>query len=125
MPIGFRVDTVRRCVFVTGAPPVLDADLTQYQRDLAAHPDHGPGFQQLVDMRAVPGLHVTAQGVEVAGRLTELFADHLQGTKCAVVVSTDLAFGMTRMFAAHASDAIEIRVFEELNAAMSWLGLGD
>jgi hypothetical protein len=125
MPICFRVDAAARCVFVTGESPVVDDDLTRYQQELATHPDHGPGFHQLVDLRAVDGAGVTAAGVRFAGSLTDAFAPYLRDTRCAVVVSEDLAFGMARVFGAHASEALEVGVFHEIEEARAWIGLDE
>ena len=126
MPISFRVDSLRRCVFAVGVSPLTDGDLTQYQIDLAAHADHGKGFDQLFDMRAVDdGVELTHAGVRIAGHMTDQYAEYLQETKIAIVVSTSAAFGMARMLAAYLSGSLEVNVFKAPEAARIWLGQGD
>lgn len=123
MPISFQLDAVNRCVLASAESPLMDADLTQYQLALAAHPDHGPGFNQLVDLRDVNAGAVTSLGVRMAGSLTGRYAQQLAGTRCALVVSAGESFGLSRMFEAYASDVMEVDIFEDLEAAREWLGL--
>lgn len=123
MPIRFRIDPITRCVHATGEEPLTDGDLRQYQLDLAAHPDHGPGFDQLVDLRAVGALGITALGIRTAGRLSDHFAEQVRGTRCAVVVASEVAYGLARMFVAFSSESVEFQVFRDFGAARAWLGL--
>lgn len=125
MPIRFRVDPELRCVFLTGVPPITDDDLTQYQRDLAAHPDHGAGFDQLADMRGVAGLGLTANGVRAAGLLTRYWAEHITGTKVAIIAPDEAAYGMARMFSAFVFEDLSVRVFREVADAEEWIAHAD
>lgn len=125
VPIHFRVDTGDRCVHVTGSDPLTDEDVTQYQHHLAAHPDHGAGFDQLVDLTGVDGLVVTVEGVKLAARLTDTWADHIGGCKLAIVTSSVVAYGMARMFSAYASQSLDIRIYKDLGEARRWLGLDE
>lgn len=122
MPIRFRTDKELRCVFATGEAPVTDEDITQYQRDLAAHPDHDAGFDQLVDMRTVGGLAVTAEGVRVAGHLTRQWAEYITGTKLAIVAPAETAYGMARMLSAFTFEGLSVKVFREIEEAEKWIG---
>ena len=123
MPIHFRVHKDELCVHATGEDPLTDADLRQYQMQLAAHPEHGAGFHQLVDLREVSGLAVTSSGVREAGHLSDHFAEQVRGTRCAVVVATDVAFGMARMFEAYITESVDYRVFTDPDEAEQWIGL--
>ena len=122
MPIHFTIDTSAKCVYATGTEPLTDGDLLKYQVALSEHPDHAAGFDQLLDMRAVSGVQVTAFGVREAGTLSRHFTDYVRGTKCAVVASDGVAFGLARMFTAYAADVIFFKVFHELDEALEWLG---
>ncbi len=123
MAIRFRLDTVEKCVFGKSTSEVSNADVLEYQRMLAAHPDHGAGFDMLLDLRAAQGDLVTTDGLREASYVAEQFAPFLERCKCAVVVSTQLAFGMSRVFQALSSRALEVQVFYEVVEARSWLGL--
>jgi len=125
MPIHFTIDKSAKRVYATGSEPLTDSDLLKYQVALSEHPDHGAGFDQLLDMRSISGVHVTAFGVREAGTLSRQFADYLRGTKCAVVATDGVAFGLARMFTAYAVDVIYFKVFQELEAAREWLTTGE
>lgn len=122
MPIDFQVDVARRRVVATGAPPISDRDLTRYELDLAAHPDHGAGFDQLLDMREIASAtQVTSAGIQLASHVAGEYADHVGGTKMAVVVAGKVAYGLARMFAAYSEGLMDVRVFRDLDDAVSWL----
>ena len=125
MPIRYQLDPVSKCVFATGEEPVTDSDLLKYQVDLSEDPLHGAGFDQLLDMRQVSGLHATAFGIREAGRLSHHFDEHLRGTRCAVVASSGVGFGLARMFTACASDVMLLEVFQDMASARAWLGLDE
>lgn len=125
MPIHFTIDTTIRCVYAVGTEPLTDADLLKYQVELSDHPDHGAGFDQLLDMTSISGVQVTAFGVREAGKLSREFSDYLRGTKCAVVATDGVAFGLARMFTAYAADVIYFKVFHEIEAAREWLTTGE
>ena len=125
MPFRFVVHKDRSRVHATAEEPLTDADLRSYQTALAADPDHGAGFDQLIDLRGIGGLAVTTLGVQQAGVLTGTFEQHLGGTRCAAIVGSDLTFGMARMFEAHVPATMEFGVFTNLAEAERWLDRED
>ena len=108
-------------MYAKASEPLVDADLTRYQLALADDPDHGDGFDQLLDLTDVVGLSVTAEGVSEAARVAETFEAQVLGTRCAVVVSSTVAYGMGRMFQAMAPGAVEVGIFRRLSDAREWL----
>ncbi len=95
-------------------------------RALVATPDYDVGADDLVDLRQVTHLGVTAQGLR---QLMGLFAeiDHLGvATRLAIVAPHDEVYGVSRMYQMLRGDGVpeEISVFRELTAALMWLAEG-
>jgi hypothetical protein len=122
VPIQFRVDVTDRCVYAKGVDPLVDEDITRYQRELASHPEHGGGFDQFIDLTGLTGHTVTADGIRMGASMTGLYADQIRGSRMAIVATEMVAYGMARMFAAYAYDAMDVRIFRDAESARLWLG---
>src|SRR5262245_17122792 len=98
MPIAYRVDHEATLVVAAGIGLLTDADVFGYQRDVWSRTDVA-GYNELIDMT-----RVTHIALPSADRIRDLadFAARMDETgsrtRLAVVASTDLAFGLGRMF---------------------------
>ncbi len=120
MPVSHRIDREHRIVFTEASGVVTDSDLIECQKQLRDDPEFEPDFRQLADCRAIDEVGVTREGVEEASSRSPFS----QGSLRAIVVSSDAAFGMARMFENLRHEARdEIRVFREAEKARRWLGL--
>ncbi len=120
MPVSYRIDRERRIVFSEASGVLTDSDLIEFQKRLRDDPEFEPDLRQLADCRAIDEIGVTSQGVEEASSRSPFS----QGSLRAIVVSSDEAFGMARMFENLRHEARdEIRVFREAEEARRWLGL--
>jgi hypothetical protein len=90
-------------------------------KSLGADPRFKPDFDHLVDSRKFDRFDVTGEQIQEMGSQSN-FAP---GSKRAFVVSSDLHFGLGRMFATHREARLgqTTMVFRELPAAIAWLGL--
>ncbi len=120
MPVSYRIDRERRIVFTEASGVLTDSDVIEFQRRLRDDPEFEPDFRQLADCRAIEEVGMTSQGVGEASSRSPFS----QGSLRAIVVSSDVAFGMARMFENLRHEARdEIRVFREAEEARRWLGL--
>lgn len=121
MPISYRIDAARALVLSAAAGVVTDADLLEHQQRLRGDPDFQPWFRQLFDFTTATENEVTGRGV----RQLAIAPAFGKGSKRALLVGEDSAFGLARMFQTlrdeHADESIEI--FRDERAARAWLGL--
>jgi len=121
MEASYEVDSARRVVIVTIQGELSDQDLLDGYDRLVNHPRFRPDYDQMVDMRNANGSQVTARGVRALTRRPPEFAPT---SRRAIVIHSDLGFGMARMFETfRGGDAGAVRVFTDLEAAKEWLRL--
>ncbi len=120
MPVSYRIDRERRIVFTEASGVLTDSDVIELQRRLRDDPEFEPDFRQLADCRAIEEVGMTSQSVGEASSRSPFS----QGSLRAIVVSSDVAFGMARMLENLRHEARdEVRVFREAEEARRWLGL--
>jgi hypothetical protein len=121
MPCEFLIDADRRLVISRGTETFRYADFLEHMKLLAPDPRFKPEFNHLVDCRHFERFDVTpAQIQEMGGQ--SVFAAQ---SRRAFVVSSDLHFGMGRMFANYRDvkrGQLTV-VFRDMREATAWLGL--
>jgi len=121
MDASYDFDSERRVVIVTIHGKLTDQGLLEGYDRLTEDPRFRPDHCQLVDLRGAVGAEVTDRGVRA---LVERPPEFAPTSRRAIVVSSKLGFGMSRMYALlRAGDAGEVQVFTELDAAKQWLGI--
>jgi len=121
MPETYAIDPQRGVVFSKGTGVFSYANFVGHMTRMKADPRFRPDFNHLVDCRELTSLDLTGEQVnELAGR--SIFSVR---TRRAFVVSSDLQFGMSHMFAAYRElrGETDARVFREMREALAWLGL--
>lgn len=120
MPCDHRIDRERRLVLSWGAEPLLAQELVEHQATLAREPGFEPDFDQLWDLTAVERFEIREADLKRLAH-SPYFG---RGARRAIVVRTDLAYGMARQFEALRSVAPdEVRIFRSMEEARAWLGL--
>jgi hypothetical protein len=120
VPVSYRIDRERRIVFTEASGVLTDSDVLGFEQKLQDDPEFEPDFRQLADCRAIDEVGVTREGVEEASSRSPFS----RGSRRALVVGSDVAFGMARMFENLRHETRdEIRVFREAEEARRWLGL--
>ena len=121
MPADFYIDVPRRMVFSYGSGMLRLADFRDHMERLLAHPDFRPEFSQLLDFRRAEGVVITTEEIVLLAA-RNVFSPK---SKRAFVVSTDLHFGLVRMFGAYRENAGEqgIKLFRKMKEALAWLAL--
>ena len=125
MAFSFQIDTKHRVVLFKGTSVFSSKDILTCVEQVVSHPDFRPEFDHLVDMREVTDFAPSAQDVKLRAN-----RDHkdkkLNASRIAIVSSSDIVFGMSRMYEALMDNAaVTVRTFKEMEQAKTWLGLGD
>ena len=117
MPAEYRIDPAERMVYNRGWGVFTDDDLAAGRAAMSADPTFHPEFDQLYDFTEVTDLRVSSR------TLRELAATSPFATTArrAVVVSSEAAFGLARMYAIMAMREDLIQVFRDRESAMLWL----
>ena len=120
MPGSYVIDVERRIVFSRGWGVLLDAELIDHARTLRADRRFDPLFQQIADFSDVRELRVTSAGVRAVAENNPFERD----ARRAIVVASDAAFGLSRMFELYTgSHPDQFRIFRTLAEAAQWIGL--
>ena len=81
-------------------------------------------MKELSDIRPVSQLDVTPAGIGRFVQFDQQHADALDGHLLALLVPSDLVFGMGRMYEQRGADVSpSVRVFRDEAEARAWLGL--
>ncbi len=121
MPADFFIDAQQGIVYSKASGVLGHAEALDHMDRLSQHPEFRPEFSQLFDFRQVAKVELTADQVQVLA-MRKIFSER---SKRAFVVSSDLQYGLSRVFEAYRNLAGEkgISIFREMPGALSWLGL--
>jgi hypothetical protein len=119
MPATYEIDKERRLVVSTATGPFAMADGLAHQERLRKDPDFDPGFSQLMDLTAVTEYEIGVAEIQVLAQ-RGLFSSV---SRRAIVVQSDLGYGLARMFEMFRENAGElgIRVFRDREEALDWV----
>jgi hypothetical protein len=120
MSAEYRIDKKSRLVLSTGSGVFTMADaLAAHQDKLLHDPDFAPDFCQLWDLSLVTEAQLTSDDLRRLARRSVFSPD----SRRAVLVSSDLAFGLSRMFVIFRQMLGEtgIRVFRDRGEALDWV----
>ena len=117
-----KIDSIARVVTLTVSGNLGDEELLRLADDLAKVPDIEPDFSLLIDLRQANGQNVTSAGVR---RLVTRPLVLSAASRRAVVVPSDLGFGMARMYEMLREDrGGAARVFRDYDQARRWVATG-
>jgi len=122
MEIERTIDPAARVVILTVIGEVDDGELLALADRLDDVPDLDTDFSLLIDLRQADGQKVTTSGVH---RLVERPLVMSPTSRRAVVVQSNLGFGMTRMYEMlRTNRGGGPRVFRDYDAALRWVTTG-
>lgn len=122
MSTSYEIDSERRVIVVTVRGDLRDEDLLEIHERLRTEPKLEPDFGLLVDLRGAVGRDITMGGVQNLLERPSLFSPT---ARRAIVVESDLGFGMSRMYELQRDDlAGTLRVFRDVDQANRWLDEG-
>ena len=120
MPIEYVFVSDGGYVLVTFTGDVDDLCLLEYSRKVAS--EYPKGVPELADLRGLSEYSVTPDGMKRVAEFDAAFAAGTDGTPVAVVVGSDLTYGMTRMYQMFSySNPNTIEIFRNISEAEEWL----
>ena len=118
MPASFSIDLARRMVYSRGWGVLVDSDLRQTQRGLRETAGFEPDFSQLYDFSGVTEVRITGDGLRELSRQSPFHKE----ARRAIVVDSEVAFGMARMFQISGDrETSEFQIFRDREIALRWL----
>ena len=122
MPITFKIDNKAGIVYTTIDGDVGTDEILDGLKGILTHPDFRPGLNGIADLRN-SNLHSFSADVKRIANLLIEYAGKIGPSKTAILVSTNVTFGMTRMFQTFAEkSSIQTEIFQDLKDALQWLG---
>jgi len=119
MAAFYKIDKERKLVMTTASGVLTMAEALGHQEKLRKDPDFAPSFSQLFDVTHVTDVQLTAEDVRTLARRSVFSPD----SRRAILVNSDLKFGLARMFEVLRDTMGEkgIRVFRNLDEALEWI----
>lgn len=119
MPAFYKIDKERRLVMTTASGVLTPSDTLAHQDKLLKDPDFDSSFSQLLDFTQVTTVQLGSDDVRRLAQRS-IFSPN---SRRAILVSSDFAFGLSRMFEALRDNSGEkgIRVFRNLDEALAWV----
>ena len=117
MPAEYRIDRSKRLIHSRAWGVMTDQDLVANRTALFADPGFSPDFDQLYDLSEVTEVKVSSTvllHLAMSSRFSPL-------ARRAVVVTSDVAYGMARMYAMLTGHEDTIQVFRDRPSAVQWL----
>lgn len=122
MPCAYTIDLARSLVLSRGWGEVTDRELLAHVRALTADPGFARNFHQFIELRDVTDVQITASTIREMVKLNPFGA----GARRAVVVTSDVVFGMARMYQILRDESPdEFEIFRKLDDALRWLEIID
>ncbi len=121
MPITHRVDPDTRILFVTRSGSIDSQDEVKARRERQTDPLVVPGIRVVVDCREVNPCDSPEAVRNLADQITTL-AEKLRCGPVAIVVATDIQYGMARMYQALTDlSHPDTTVFHDYGEAVEWI----
>ena len=122
MPFDYAVYKDLRLIVSTGKGLVTWQEIMARQDQTKTDPNFDPEFNQIVDLRSVTALDLSAGQI----RLLATRSIFSPSSKRAFVATSPVVFGVGRMWETYtefSDHPNEVRVFYDMSAALQWLGL--
>jgi hypothetical protein len=124
MDVTRTLDPEKNILYTIVTGQITLAEVHADMMRITAVPGYTPDMPGIVDMRqATVGL--TTDELRQIADTVKSSPKVISGARRALLVATDLMYGLYRMFAAYASDgSTEYRVFRDEKQALAWLEEG-
>lgn len=128
MPANHHIDRKAQLLITTWEGEACDVEfikaIKKYQNNIQNHPDN-INYNELVDFSNVTSIKLTTEGIKNIGEIASNTDKNEAHRKLAFVVSSQLAFGLARMYEVYRSFSKkaqkELRIFKNVKDALKWL----
>ena len=121
MPLHYSILPEHRLVYVYGVGSVGVEDLKNNLLELAADSEYRAPMLKLVDYRESEAMRLDSGDNLSFTYLKNDLAEHFHGERCALVMNSDVDFGVARVCQAHVDEDLQTGVFRDMNEALQWL----
>ena len=119
MPATYRIDAKHELVISTVDGHMADPQLLEHEKALAEDADVQSYFNQIYDCRRLTLLSVTGAAAASFRELNQFSDD----ARRAFVTTSNLHYGLLRMFLPMAGLGKQAAVFDNVREALAWLGV--
>ncbi len=128
MPAKHIVDVEARLLITTWEGDATDMDfiegLKEYQKNIQSKSEYH-GFNEIINFTGIASIKLTASGLKRIGSIASTTDSKNISTKLAFIVSSNLAYGLVRMYEAYRSLSRNstklVRVFKKESDALEWV----
>jgi hypothetical protein len=121
MPITYQIDQSLKLIVTRCFGKVTLVQVIEHFRELQHDPHCPSTLDVLLDLTECDSAPSNFQLHPISNTISGI-REKVQFKACAIVVSTDLMFGMSRMFLTFAEERFErAQVFRQLDKAKEWL----
>jgi len=128
MPAIHQIDHDAKLIVTTWQGDAVDTDfieaITKYQKEIQGCPEY-INYDEVVDFSYVNKIKLTTQGIKSLGKIASKTDQREVEKKLALIVSSNLAFGLARMYVAYRNfeknSSKVIRIFKTEDEAYKWL----
>ena len=128
MSVEYTYDEENNVLYTRFFGVVVEKDFRDQAEAVAADPRIKQGLRELVDLSGIEDIQASPTALETNIRIDSSHSEKLAGMRTAIVASTDLLYGFSRMY----QSLVEVRnapatveVFRNEKDARKWLGLED
>jgi hypothetical protein len=124
MDWDIRIEEDGTYMSITGSGKFLAADFLHHIESVLFHPSWQPGISLLCDFRELNISHITHEEIWQMVQTHRIHSDRLKElpSPIAVVVSSQLAYGLIRMWELYAHDLYpESAAFLDMEEALEWI----
>lgn len=114
----YEPDRARNIAFIRGEGRVTYEDCAAVVALQHAHVHER--LHELNDFRGVELMLSSTESERLARMNIDLYRD-VRGIRIAMVTDSQLAYGISRMFAAYLGDQLEYEIFTDYDAALAWI----
>ena len=127
MPAQHDIDNEARLIITTWTGDAVDSEfiaaINRYQHELQNKPEY-LDFNEVVNFCSVGRINLTVKGIRQVGKIASSTDRPGSNRKLAIIVNSNLAYGLTRMYMAYRSfetnSTKKVRVFKDENEALQW-----
>ena len=128
MPANHHIDHDTRIILTTWEGIADDSEFIEaldiYQNNIQNHPDY-IDYNEVVDLTHTSSIKITTKGIKKIGTIASKTDQNKPDRKLALIVNSNLAFGLARMYIVYRSFSKNanknIRVFKDEKNAFEWI----
>lgn len=121
MPITYVIDPGRDLILTNATGVVTGAEFLDAKKRLVGDPQFRPELRHFADLRGITELQLSSADVEAMVEFDRAHPGGCDQTRLAMLASSDVVYGMARMFEMRSQRGDRIAVFRREVDVWAWL----